>query len=105
MHVGRFHHLPEGRIYLVSLNIKNEHVHELARQAAQVTGKSQTGAIQEALESLLASYGADPVQSRTRHKVDAARRIAEAYRSDPGNPRPPTLNVEDLYADATGLPR
>ena len=40
-----------GRITRMSLNIKNEHVHELAREAARRTGRTQTGAIQLALES------------------------------------------------------
>ena len=31
----------------MALNIKNEHVHQLARQAAELTGKSQTAAIEE----------------------------------------------------------
>ena len=34
----------------MSLNIKNERVHALAREAARITGKSQTGVIEEALE-------------------------------------------------------
>ena len=38
----------------MSLNIKNERVHELAREAARRTGKSQTRVIEEALEKLLA---------------------------------------------------
>ena len=33
----------------MSLNIKNEHVHQLARDAAARTGLSQTGVIEEAL--------------------------------------------------------
>lgn len=57
----------------MSLNIKNPHVHELAREAARVTGKTQTGAIEEALERLLLAYGADPVRARAQAKVDLAR--------------------------------
>lgn len=37
----------------MSLNIKNERVHELAREAARRTGLGQTGAIEAALVQLL----------------------------------------------------
>lgn len=37
----------------MSLNIKNERVHALAREAARRTGKSQTSVIEEALTRLL----------------------------------------------------
>lgn len=40
----------------MGLNIKNERVHELARRAAKCTGRTQTGAIELALERLLAEY-------------------------------------------------
>ena len=54
------YHLPFSARYCLpmGLNIKNEYVHELARRAATATGKTQTGAIEEALERLLAAYGA-----------------------------------------------
>ena len=41
----------------MGLNIENERVHALAREAARVTGKSQTSAIEEALVLLLDHYG------------------------------------------------
>lgn len=37
----------------MSLNIKNERVHEMARQAAARTGKSQTSVIEKALRRYL----------------------------------------------------
>ncbi len=89
----------------MGLNIKNERVHELARQAATVTGKSQTGAIEEALERLLAAYGEDPVTARRTRVLDAARRIADAYQADPGDPSREIHSVEDLYDDTVGPPR
>ncbi|MBX7069681.1 MAG: type II toxin-antitoxin system VapB family antitoxin, partial [Microthrixaceae bacterium] len=60
------YHLPFSARYCLpmGLNIKNEYVHELARRAATATGKTQTGAIEEALERLLAAYGADPQEAR-----------------------------------------
>jgi antitoxin VapB len=89
----------------MGLNIKNERVHDLARRAAEVTGKTQTGAIEEALERLLLSYGADPAAARQAHKIDIAHRIALEYQADPGHRDREIRTVEDLYDEATGLPR
>ena len=50
----------------MGLNIKNERVHELARQAAAVTGKSQTGAIEAVSYTHLDVY--------KRQRVDEQRR-------------------------------
>jgi antitoxin VapB len=89
----------------MSLNIKNARVHELARQAAQVTGKSQTGAIEEALERLLAAYDADPGEPRARAKVDLVAGLVAEYVDDPGDQSRSVRRVEDLYDESTGLPR
>lgn len=88
----------------MGLNIKNPRVHELARQAARVTGKSQTGAIEEALEALLASYDIDPTARRVDATIDRVRPLITAYVADPGHHHA-IRAVEDLYDDATGLPR
>jgi antitoxin VapB len=50
----------------MSLNIKNERVHALAREAARRTGATQTSVIEQALEQLLASLD--------DHAGDEARR-------------------------------
>ena len=89
----------------MGLNIKNPHVHELAKQAARVTGKSQTGAIEEALERLLRAYDADPVEARIGQKVDAVHRLVVAYAAEDGDSSREIRAVEDLYDDVTGLPR
>ena len=89
----------------MGLNIKNQRVHELAREAARVTGKSLTGAIQEALERLLAAYGADPAEVRTRAKIDVVGRLVLDYAGDPGDQERRVRRVEDLYDESTGLPR
>lgn len=89
----------------MGLNIKNERVHALAREAATITGKSQTGAIEEALERLLAAYGSDPEQSRRAAKVDLAHDIASRYQAIVVEGVPALRTVEDLYDPATGLPR
>lgn len=55
----------------MALNIKNEHVHELAREAARRTGLSQTSVIERALEELLAQLD-EPAETAQRR--DAERR-------------------------------
>lgn len=89
----------------MSLNIKNERVHDLAREAARVTGKSQTAAIQEALEELLRQRGADPEGRRIEQKVERVRRLVAEYAADLGQEGPPIRRIEDLYDEVTGLPR
>lgn len=89
----------------MSLNIKSERVHALARQAAQVTGKSQTSVIEEALVRLLESYGADPEAARIEQTMDVVRRLSADYRDDPGRAGAEIHAVDDLFETATGLPR
>lgn len=89
----------------MGLNIKNQRVHDLAREAARVTGKSQTGAIEEALERLLQAYDADPRAAGIARKVDLVRALVAAYATDPGADDRRVRVVEDLYDEATGLPR
>ncbi|MGL5866097.1 MAG: type II toxin-antitoxin system VapB family antitoxin [Dermatophilaceae bacterium] len=89
----------------MSLNIKNERVHALAREAARVTGKTQTSAIEEALERLLQEHGADPGAARRAHQVDVVRSIVVAYAAEPVRPDREIHTAEDLYAAETGLPR
>lgn len=89
----------------MGLNIKNSRVHELAKEAARITGKSQTGAIEEALERLLRAYGADPEEARVAERIDAVHGLVVAYAADRGNEGREITTVEDLYDDTTGLPR
>lgn len=89
----------------MGLNIKNERVHELARQAASVTGLTQTGAIEVALTRLLADHGEDPELRRHAAKIDVVRGIARAYLDTPADPDQEIRRVEDLFDDRTGLPQ
>ncbi|WP_203567583.1 type II toxin-antitoxin system VapB family antitoxin [Aestuariimicrobium ganziense] len=89
----------------MGLNIKNPRVHELARAAAEATGKTQTGAIEEALEKLLREYGQDPEAAATAARADLIWSIAAEYIADPGHQHGEILSINDLYDDATGLPR
>lgn len=86
----------------MSLNIKNDRVHALAREAARRTGKSQTSIIEEALMRLLADLDAPEADERlgqvdlVLERVDAVMtdEIRAAIRRD----------LDDLY-DESGLPR
>ncbi|MBF4160187.1 type II toxin-antitoxin system VapB family antitoxin [Nocardioides acrostichi] len=87
----------------MGLNIKNERVHALAREAARLTGRTQTGAIEEALELLLREFGADPAGAAVRKRVEAVHGIALEYAADPGNAKPEVRAIDDLY-DGQVLP-
>ncbi len=89
----------------MGLNIKNERVHALAREAAAVTGLTQTGAIEEALVRLLAERGIDPDARRAAAKVDLVRSIALRYRSLASDDSRAIRCVEDLFDETSGLPR
>ncbi len=86
----------------MSLNIKNEHVHELAREAARRTGKSQTSVIEEALEKFLADL------EHERRKVglkEDIRAIAADFQARTLVAGDGPLSSDWLYDDETGLPR
>lgn len=91
----------------MSLNIKNERVHDLAREAARVTGKTQTSAIEEALRRLLRDYGTDPDEAERERKVARMLEIGRRFREEepPLPDDEPIKTVEDLYDEQTGLPR
>jgi len=86
----------------MSLNIKNEHVHELARQAARLTGKSQTSVIEEALKRLLADL--EHERRKVGLKEDIMAIVADFQaRTIAAGDGP--LSSDWLYDDETGLPR
>ncbi|MFL0577749.1 type II toxin-antitoxin system VapB family antitoxin [Dietzia sp. 179-F 9C3 NHS] len=86
----------------MSLNIKNERVHELARRAAKCTGRTQTGAIELALERLLAEYE-DATERRLR-VINEAVAKADALITDEERADPDFLSTDVLY-DENGLYR
>lgn len=89
----------------MSLNIKNERVHELAREAARRTGKSQTSVIEEALVNLLREYDADPQRADRQRRLEIIRDVSLAWEPlPPGGDDDNIRDVEDLYDPTTGLP-
>lgn len=87
-----------GRLVDVSLNIKNEHVHDLVRQAAERTGLSQTSVVERALDDLLRRLDAEDEEREGR--IEA---ILADIRAEMQKPGPPLLTDDDLY-DENGLP-
>lgn len=83
----------------MGLNIKNERVHALAKDAAQRTGRSQTSAIELALVRLIHELdrheGAAAHRERVRLTVSDMQARVRASRG--------TLSTDDLY-DEAGLP-
>jgi antitoxin VapB len=84
----------------MSLNIKNEHAHELARELAQLTGESITTAVTESVRERL-----DRVRNRGKSGMasrlmaigaDCAARLPEWFRS---------MNPDDLLFDEKGMPK
>lgn len=88
----------------MALNIKNERVHELARQAAAASGQSQTSAIEAALQQYLRGLGADPDEAEAGARAEAVRQIAAEFRADVGRANTEVRVIADLYDDA-GLPK
>ncbi|MFT3797516.1 type II toxin-antitoxin system VapB family antitoxin [Microbacterium sp.] len=89
----------------MALNIKNDRVHMLAREAAQLAGTSQASAIEQALEQYLRSHGRDPAAADRQRRLARMREIGERYRREEAVPTRGIVRVEDLYDETTGLPR
>lgn len=89
----------------MSLNIKNERVHALAREAARRAGKSQTSVIEDALTRLLDDLAqTDMAQtSGPGDRLSAVLDIAQDFerRLSPEDRR--SMSTEPLY-DERGLP-
>jgi antitoxin VapB len=85
----------------MSLNIKSERVHALAREAAEQLGMSQTSVVEEALVQLLARHRAatqETVEVRVRAILDDFdRHLTDDDRAAMRR------DMEDLY-DENGLP-
>jgi antitoxin VapB len=85
----------------MSLNIKSERVHALAREAAQQLGMSQTSVVEEALVQLLARHRLDThetVETRVRAILDDFdRHLTDVDRAAMRR------DMEELY-DEGGLP-
>jgi antitoxin VapB len=84
----------------MSLNIKNEEAHRLARELASVTGESVTTAVSEAirerLERVRGSSKEDKSERLLRIGRECAAHLKEPYKS---------ADIGDLLYDEKGLPK
>ena len=87
----------------MGLNIKNERVHALAREAAREAGTTQTGAIEQALERYLEELRAEDSRERMRAGVEEILSEIHASLSDEDREllRREAVEMYDEY----GLPR
>lgn len=84
----------------MSLNIKNEEAHRLARELASLTGESMTVAVREAirerLERVRGSSREGMAERLLRIGRECASRLKEPYKS---------TEIDDLLYDDKGLPK
>ena len=87
----------------MSLNIKNEETHRLVRELADLTGQSQTSAVEDAVRRRLTELRRDDDRQRRYERIrktaDEMRAIAQA------DPEWLATNWDDWLYDENGLPR
>lgn len=86
----------------MSLNIKNEDAHKLARQLSKLTGESLTEAVTEAVRERLKR-----VQDKGKHASKLSDRLLEIGRDCATRLKDPFLSADhgDLLYDDKGLPK
>ena len=84
------------------LNIKNERVCRLAKQAAELTGRSQVSVLEEALEAYLAQHDARAAAARRLERVNATLARIDARMTDADRAQI-QRHMDEMY-DENGLP-
>ncbi len=89
----------------MALNIKNERVHDLAREAARRTGATQVSALEAALEQYLSGLGDDEALPSSERKLAQAQEIVGAMRDSltDADREAMRADLEGMY-DEHGLP-
>ncbi|HKV80111.1 MAG TPA: type II toxin-antitoxin system VapB family antitoxin [Candidatus Sulfotelmatobacter sp.] len=84
----------------MSLNIKDEKAHRMARELARATGESMTAAVSEAIRERLERVRENSRKSMSERLMelgrDCAARLKEPYKS---------MDVDELLYDEDGLPK
>jgi antitoxin VapB len=84
----------------VSLNIKNEETHRLVRRLAELTGQSQTSAVEDAVRRRLEELErAESRSARREAMMRIARESAALIDQDLSN------DPNDVLYDEVGIPR
>lgn len=89
----------------MALNIKNQRVCDLAREAARVSGKTQVSVLEEALERYLSEHEAANQEriAMRRARIDAVLARVDALMTD--EHRETMLRTMDELYDDMGLPQ
>jgi len=84
----------------MGLNIKDEHIHQLAKELAQLTGESMTVAVGEAIRERLERV-------RGRDKAGLAERLLQIGRECAARMKEPSKSVDhgELLYDEKGMPK
>lgn len=84
----------------MSLNIKNEETHRLAKELARLTGESMAGAVNEALRERLERV-------RGKSKEETLERLLKIGRECAAHLKEPYKSIDhgDLLYDEEGLPK
>ena len=82
----------------MALNIKNEGTHRRVRELAQLTGESQTAAVDEAVRERLERV-------RAKSKKGLAEKIMKIARETGPLWKKPYVSIEELLYDEKGLPK
>ena len=84
----------------MSLNIKNEETHRMARELARLTGESMTAAVNEAIRERLERVRRKSKQGMAERLMeigkDCAARLKEPFKS---------MDIDELLYDENGLPK
>ena len=84
----------------MSLNIKNEEAHRLARELASLTGESMTAAVSEAIRERLERVRGDSKDGMAERLLkigrDCAAHLKEPYKS---------IDIDELLYDEKGMPK
>ena len=90
-----------GRVLPVSLNIKNERVHGMVRRLAELTGQSQTSALEDAVRRRLDEIERENDREARLERLRAiARETAAAM-----DPEMKKIPHGDVLYDELGLPK
>lgn len=83
----------------MGLNIKNERVHDLVRELAELTHQNQTSAVEEAVQRMLNEVR-DERQARLERVMEIVDKIAPHLKDGPGS-----QDIDELLYDEYGLPK
>ena len=84
----------------MSLNLKNEETHRLAKELASITGESMTVAVSEAIRERLERV-------RRNSTEDMAERILKIGRECAAHLKEPykSIDIDELLYDEKGMPK